>query len=155
MDTGFNHTIMISDIALRPLATYFRIHDTRTMTPDELREQIELEIVEMLKLKMDSGELTETRAKQMAQHALTTLTPGMSFEQMYRAIPELDNTMPEFAPIVLPHVRDYEMNVTSQALETVRNLIKQGQYDAAATLGKKASNRDVELMWTGSGKSSK
>jgi hypothetical protein len=122
------------------------------MSPDELREQIELEIVELLKAKLESGEFTEQRAKQMAQHALATLLPNMSFEQLYKAIPQLDDTMPEFAPIILPHVKDYETNVTAQALETVRNLIKQGQYDAAASLGKKASSRDVELVWTGSGK---
>lgn len=123
------------------------------MTPDELREQIELEIVEFIQTKMESGEINEARAKAIAQRALDVLRVGMSFEELYRAIPTLDDTMPELAPIVLPHVRDYEKNVTSQALENVRNLIQQGQYDAAASLAKKASSRDVNLMWTGSGKS--
>ncbi len=122
------------------------------MTPDELREQIELEVVEFLQTKMESGEINEARAKAIAQRALDVLRVGMSFEELYRAIPTLDDTMPELAPIVLPHVRDYEKNVTSQALENVRNLIQQGQYDAAATLAKKASARDVDLVWTGSGK---
>lgn len=122
------------------------------MSPDELREQIELEIVELIRTKLESGEFTEARAKAMAQHALDVLRIGMSFEELYRAIPTLDDTMPEFAPIVLPHVRDYETNVTSQALVNVRNLIRQGQFDAAATLGKKASTRDVELVWQGNGK---
>ncbi len=123
------------------------------MTPDELREQIELEVVEFLQSKIESGEFTEDRAKAIAARTLEVLQPGMSFEQLYKAIPQLDDTMPELAPIVLPHVRDYEKNVTSQALESVRDLIKQGQYDAAASLAKKASSRDVDLMWTGSGKS--
>jgi hypothetical protein len=122
------------------------------MTPNDLRQQIELETVDFLKLKLDNGEFTEARAKQLAQRVLEVLQEGMSFEELYRAIPTLDDTMPELAPIVLPHVRDYEMNVTQQALESVRNLIKQGQYDAAAALGKKASSRDVELVWTASAK---
>ncbi len=123
------------------------------MTPDELRQQIELEVVEFIRLKLDSGEITDVRAKQLAQRVLDVLQVGMTFEELYRAIPQLDDTMPELAPIVLPHMRDYETNVTSQALETVRDLIKQGQYDAAATLAKKASSRDVDLVWTGGGKS--
>jgi len=122
------------------------------MTPDELREQIELEVIEFIKMKLDNGEFTDVRAKAIAQRVLDILVPGMTFEQLYRAIPTLDDTMPELAPIVLPHVRDYDTNVTRQALENVRNLIKQGQFDAAATLGKKASNRDVDLMWTGGSK---
>lgn len=122
------------------------------MSPDELREQIELEVVDFIKLKLESGEITDVRAKQLAQRVLDVLRVGMSFEELYRAIPQLDDTMPELAPVVLPHVRDYETNVTSQALENVRNLIKQGQFDAAATLGKKASTRDVDLVWTGGGK---
>lgn len=122
------------------------------MTPDQLREQIELEVVEYLKMKLDNGEFTDMRAKQLAQRVLDVLVPGMTFEELYRAIPKLDDTMPELAPVVLPHVRDYETNVTTQALENVRNLIKLGKYDAAATLGKKASSRNIELTWTGSGK---
>lgn len=122
------------------------------MTPDELREQIELEVVEFLQAKMEAGEINDVRAKAIAQRTLDVLKVGMSFEELYKAIPMLDDTMPELAPIVLPHVRDYETNITSQALENVRNLISQGQYDAAATLAKKASSRDVDLMWTGSAK---
>ena len=122
------------------------------MSPDELREQIELEIVELLRAKLDAMEITDTRAKAIAQRALDVLRVGMSFEELYKAIPTLDDTMPELAPVVLPHIRDYETNVTSQALKNVRNLIKQGQFDAAAALGKKASSRDVELVWTGTGR---
>lgn len=123
------------------------LYDER-MQPDELREQIELEIVELIRRKLESGEITEGRAKQLAQRALDVLKPGMSFDQLYKAIPTLDDTIPELAPVVLPHIKDYEVNVTAKALENVRNLIAQGQYDAAATLGKKASNRDVELVWS-------
>lgn len=119
------------------------------MSPDELREQIELEVVELLRAKLDAAEMTDIRAKAIAQRVLDVLRVGMSFEELYKAIPTLDDTMPELSPVVLPHIRDYETNVTSQALENVRNLIKQGQFDAAASLGKKASARDVELVWEG------
>ncbi|HUD19708.1 MAG TPA: hypothetical protein VMR81_04665 [Patescibacteria group bacterium] len=122
------------------------------MSPDELREQVELEVVEFIKAKLATFEINETRAQQIANRVLDILKPGMSFEQLYKAIPSLDDTMPELAIIVLPHIRQYEENVTGQALSAVRDLIKQGQYDAAAKLGKKASTNDVELEWQGSGK---
>lgn len=122
------------------------------MNPTQLREQIELEIVELIQAKLNSGELTEARAKAMAEHALAVLRVGMTFEELYKAIPTLDDTMTEFSPIVLPHLRDYETNVTSQALINVQDLIKQGQFDAATKLAKQATTRDVELVWQGAGK---
>ncbi len=122
------------------------------MTPDELREQVELEIVEFLKAKLESGEMTEARSQQISEQVLKILQPGMSFEALYKAIAKLDDTMSELSTIVLPYVREYEKTITGQALDSVRELIKQGQYDAAAKLGKKAASSDVELTWEGSGK---
>jgi len=124
------------------------------MTADELREEIELQIVELLKEKLETGEVTEERAAQISEKALTILQPSMSLEELYKAVPTLDDSMPELATVVLPFVRQYEENVTGQGLESVRELIKQGQYDAAAKLGKKVASTDVELTWTGAGKSS-
>lgn len=113
------------------------------MSPDELREDVELAIVEFIKEKFDSGEMTDERAEQISQRALDVLEPGMGFEQLYKAIAALDDTMPELSVVVLPYVRDYENNVTQGALSSVRELIAQGQYDAAAKLGAKAAKSDV------------
>jgi hypothetical protein len=122
------------------------------MTADDLREDIELQIVELLKDKLDSGEITDERASQISERVLTMLVPGMTYEELYKVIPSLDDAMPELSLVVLPFVREYEQNVTGQALTNVRELIRQGQYDAAAKLGKKVASSDVELTWTGEGK---
>jgi hypothetical protein len=124
------------------------------MTADEIREDLELAIVELLKAKIESGETTEERAAQISDHVLNVLKPGMGLTELYKAIPTLDDTMPELSPVVLPFVRQYEENVTGQGLASVRELIKQGQFDAAARLGKKVSSADAETTWTGSGKPS-
>jgi hypothetical protein len=122
------------------------------MTADELREEVELSVVELLKEKIESGEITDDRAAQISSQVLTILEPGMSMESLYRAIPTLDDRMPELASVVLPYVREYEKNIAGQALENVRELIRQGQYDAAVKLGKKVAATDVELTWQGAGK---
>jgi hypothetical protein len=124
------------------------------MSPDDLREEIELKIVEFLKEKLESGEMTEDRAAQISGQVLAILSPGMSFEQFYKAVASLDDRNSELAPIVLPYLRDYETHVAGQGLENVRELIRQGQYDAAAKLGKKVASTNVELTWQGSGKPS-
>ena len=125
-------------------------HHTSSMTPDELREEVELAVVQFIKEKLASGEVTEERAEQISKRALDILQPGMSFEALYKAIASLDDAMPELSVVVIPYVRDYEENVTKQALDSVRDLISQGQYDAAAKLGAKAARSEVELEWSGS-----
>jgi hypothetical protein len=120
------------------------------MTPDELRQQIELQVVEYLKTAMDSGAVKEDRAQQISNIVLQTLQPGMNFEELYRAIPKLDDNCPELAPLVLPILRDYENTINKKALESVRELIRQGQFDAAAKLGKQAINQEIKLEWHGS-----
>jgi hypothetical protein len=122
------------------------------MTPDDVRQQIELKVVEFLKAGMSKGAITEARAQQISQVVLSLLTPGMTFAQLYKAIAKLDDTVTELAPIVMPFVKDYEEHVNKQALEGVRELIRQGEYDAATKFAKKAINQDVELEWHGSGK---
>ena len=119
------------------------------MTPDDLRQQIELQVVELLKKGIEAGSVTEDRAQVVSQLVLETLKPGMSFEELYRAIPRLDDTAPELAPIILPILREYEQNVNKKAMEAVRDLIKQGQYDAAAKLGKQAVAQEIKLVWKG------
>ncbi len=122
------------------------------MSPDEIREDIELKIVELIKQLLEDGVVTEARAQQLSAIALKTLVPGMSLEELYRAIPRLDDAATELAPIVIPYMREYEENITKRAQTSVEELIKQGQYDAAIKLAKQATTREVELVWQGSGK---
>lgn len=129
-----------------------RDDNKKYMSPDEIREDIELKIVELIKQLLEDGTITEARAQQLSTIALQTLTPGMSLEELYRAIPALDNHATELAPIVIPYMREYEENITRRAQTSVEELIKQGQYDAAIKLAKQATTREVDLVWQGSGK---
>lgn len=122
------------------------------MSPDEIREDIELRIVELIKSLLSTGTITDDRARQLSQRTLEVLVPGQTLEELYRAIPKLDDTMSELAPIVLPFMRDYEQNVTKQAQTNVEELIRQGQYDAAVKLSQQAIDKKVDLVWKGSAK---
>jgi hypothetical protein len=121
------------------------------MTPDDLRQQIELTIVEFIKKALGAGTMTEERAQQISQVVLDTVKPGMGFDELYKAIPRLDDTCQEISPVILPYLKQYEENVNKKALEEISNLIKMGEYDAATSLGKKVVNQEVELVWQGSG----
>lgn len=122
------------------------------MTADDVRQKLEEQVVELIQKKLADGSLTEERAQAMSKATLEILRPGMSFDELYKAVPKLDDQYQELAPIVLPIVREYEERVVSQAQKGVSELIRQGQYDAAVKLSKKVVSQDVKLEWAGSGK---
>ena len=122
------------------------------MTPDDLRQQIELQVVELIKAKLADGTMTEERAQQASQMVLDTLKPGMSFEELYSAVARLDDTVQELAPVIVPMLKQYEEQIVRPIEKNVTELIRQGQFDAATTLAKRAIAQDVKLEWTGSAK---
>ena len=122
------------------------------MTPDDLRQQIELQVVELIKKKLADGSMTEERAQQASQVVLDTLKPGMSFEELYQAVGRLDDVVQELAPVVLPILKQYEQDIVKPIQKNVTELIMQGQYNAATRLAKQAIGQDIKMEWTGSAK---
>jgi len=122
------------------------------MSPDAIREHIELAVVELIKRSIAAGAMTELRAKQISQIVLELLKPGMSYEALYKAIFKLDDTCNELSAVVLPYAKSYEENVAKKATEAVTNYIRVGNYDAAVKLAEDVVHEDVKLEWRGSGK---
>lgn len=122
------------------------------MTPDDLRQEVELKIVEYLKAKLADGSMTEEKSQAIAKLVLDSLVPGMSFDELYKAIFKLDDQYTELAIVILPFLRDYEKNVMSKAQDAVQNLISQGQYNAANKLADKAISGNLNVVWQASAK---
>ena len=122
------------------------------MTPDDIRQKIELDVVEMIKAKLGDGSMTENRGQEISQMVLHTLKPGMTWEDLYEAIFTLDDNCPELSSIVLPYTKQYEEQVTQKTIASVENYIKTGQYDAAVKLAEDTIHQNVRLKWQGSGK---
>lgn len=122
------------------------------MTPDDLRQQIELKVVEFLRKTVTEGTMTEERSQAIAKLVLEHLTPGMSWQALYKAIPKLDDASQEISPIIIPYLREYEDKIAQSAEVTVRDFIRQGKYDAAARLAERVIAQDVDLVWQASAK---
>ncbi len=122
------------------------------MSPDDLRQQIEAQVVELLQKRLTEGKITQERSQEISQLVLDALQPGMALEALYKAIPKLDDTAPELSPIILPILADYERQVMDKTTQGVGELIRQGQYDAAQKLAKRAISQDVSLLWEGTGR---
>jgi hypothetical protein len=122
------------------------------MTPDDIREKIEADIVDLIKSKVEAEEMAEDRAQELAQTVLEKLKPGMSLEDLYKALPHLDDKFPEISHIVVPYMRDYEEGVTKPATARVSELINAGRYQEAQDLADRVIKQNVKLVWTGSSK---
>lgn len=124
------------------------------MTPDQIREQIEADIVEVIKAKVEAEEMTEERAQAIAQRVLDLLKPGMTLEDLYKTLPRLDDNFSEIGHVIVPYLKDYEEGVTKVAATQVHQLIMQGKYKDAQDLADRVIKQDVKLVWTGSAKPS-
>ncbi len=131
------------------LAPIQKMLHTRSMTPDDAREEIELKVVELIKTNVEAGTMTEARGQQISQIVLELLTPGMTWEQLYKAIFKLDDSCTELSPIVLPYAQSYEKNIANKASDMVASYIRVGNYDAAVKLAEQVVNEDVKLEWQG------
>jgi len=122
------------------------------MSPDDIREQIEANIVDLIKQKVEAEEMSEERAQELAKKVLELLKPGMSLEEVYKVLPRLDDGFTEISHIIIPYLRDYETGVTQKAAGEVQQLIHKGQYKEAQELADRVIRQDVKLVWTGSAK---
>lgn len=119
------------------------------MSPDDVRETIELAVVEMIKKNVADGTMTEARAQQISQIVLELIKPGMDFKDLYKAIFKLDDTCNELSAVVLPYAQSYEKNIANKATNMVANYIRIGNYDAAVKLAEDVVQEDVKLEWQG------
>ncbi len=119
------------------------------MSPDDIREHIELAVVEMIKKNVADGTMTESRAQQISQIVLELLKPGMGYMELYKAIFKLDDTCNELSTIVLPYAQSYENNIANKATDMVANYIRVGNYDAAVKLAEDVVQENVKLEWQG------
>jgi len=122
------------------------------MTPDDAREEIELKVVELIKQSVAGGTMTESRSQQISQVVLELLKPGMTWEELYKAIFKLDDSCTELSSIVLPYAQSYEQNITKKATDMVASYLRVDNSDAAVNLAEKVVHEDVKLEWQGKGK---
>ena len=115
------------------------------MSPDDIRKDIELKVVELLKARLSDGTLTEERSKNISKNVLDLLQPGMNLTDLYKSIMKLDDACPELSTIVLPYAKQYEESITQQATHKVQNFIREGKYNAAIDLAKNVAGQNVEL----------
>lgn len=108
------------------------------MQTDHYREQIEKNILDIIEKRLQSGEMTPERAKEIAKYVLDILHPHMTVEQIYATVQKFDHHFPELAQAALPVIGDYEDKMKKLIAEKAGKLIQQNKLDEADKLLKDA-----------------
>ncbi|MFQ5493195.1 MAG: hypothetical protein ACE5DX_03490 [Candidatus Dojkabacteria bacterium] len=111
----------------------------------ELREKVQNKIVSLISSKMEKGEMTEERAKQIAQLVLQKLPEGISYERLIEVIPTLDDHFEELTIAVVPIMVEYEQKMQAAVDDRIKKLIDAGKLDAVLDVTKKAIEFEKRL----------
>lgn len=111
----------------------------------ELRERVQKTIVDIISTKLQGGEMTEERAKQIASMVLEKLPEDASYNELMKIIPKLDDHFHELTQAVMPIMVEYERKMKEIVDKKISDLISKGQFDKALDVAKKAIEFEKEL----------
>lgn len=107
---------------------------------EQLRHQLQTQIVEIINKKMEAGVMNQDRAKQIASLILEKLPEGISYDKLMEIIPTLDDHFEELTTVVVPIMMEYEKKMHSAVDAKVSELVKAGKLDEAL----KATQEGIE-----------
>lgn len=104
----------------------------------ELRELLQQDIVAVITKKLEAGAMTEERAKAIAKMTLEKLPESISYEELMKIVPTLDDEFEELRSAIFPIVSDYQKKVAAKVQAQVTSLLKEKKYMEVLELTKKA-----------------
>lgn len=104
---------------------------------EQFRKFIELAVLELIKKLADENKITKERVQELAKLTIELIKPGMPLDKLYLGAVKLDDKHSELAPVVYEVMKEYEEKYEKNALTSVRQLIKNGDYDSATDVVKK------------------
>lgn len=121
-------------------------NDINANDPAALREKLQQDVVAIITKKLESGEMTEQRAKAIAQMTLEKLPEGISYKKLMEVLPTLDDEFEELKSAVLPFLKEYQQKISNEVEVQIRQLLLQSKYQDALSLAKKAIEFESSLV---------
>lgn len=121
-------------------------NDINANDPAVLREKLQQDVVAIITKKLESGEMTEQRAKAIAQMTLEKLPEGISYKKLMEVLPTLDDEFEELKSAVLPFLKEYQQKISNEVEVQIRQLLMQSKYQDALSLAKKAIEFESSLV---------
>lgn len=115
------------------------------MDPEEYRNKIADEIISIIEKKLTARQMDADRAREIARYIVDALQPNLTVEQMRKAVLNFDKRFSELLSVSLGQKNEYDDKIKDIVSNHVSVLLKDGKFDEAYNLVKKALNRDVGL----------
>ncbi|MFW5702539.1 MAG: hypothetical protein ACOCXP_01075 [Candidatus Dojkabacteria bacterium] len=110
-----------------------------------LREQVQAQIVSLITSKLQSGEMSEERAREIAAMVLEKLPEDLSDQELMLVLPKLDDNFRELSDVVMPIIIDYEKKIKNTIEEKVLKLVREQRFQQALQLAKQGIDYQSKL----------
>ena len=101
---------------------------------DSVRMYLEQQVLLIIKTLADEGQTPLEKLQDMAKLTLEKFSPSMDVNELYQNAIGLKDVYPEFLPVALITMREYERSKSQLVQNQASVLIKQGKYAEATTL---------------------
>jgi L-lactate utilization protein LutC len=114
-------------------------------SPEEIKNHIQAQIVDLITRKLQSGEMEKERAKQIAQMILEKLSGQMSSEELIQVVPKLDDQFEELGQVIVPMMVEYEKTFKEQINQKIDSHLQEKNFDEVLRLAKEAIEKESQL----------
>jgi len=104
----------------------------------QLLSRVQNSIVDVISKGLEEGSITEDRAKEIAQVVLDKLPEDVTYEELMRIIPKLDDDFKELSAAVVPIMLEYESKMKDIINDRISSLLKNQKFSEALDTARKA-----------------
>lgn len=104
---------------------------------NQLREQIQTQVVQLITKGLEDGSISEDRAREMARLILEKIPEDVSNQELMQILPKLDDQFVELADVVLPIISEYEEKIRSAVEQKALQLVRQRKFQEALETARK------------------
>ena len=111
----------------------------------QLREKVQSDVVALITARLKAGEMSQERAQKIAAMVLEKMPETVSYSEIMRIVPKLDDEFGELAEVVVPIMIEYEKKL-HQAIEgRVLKLVREQKFKEAMIEARKGIELEKKL----------
>lgn len=116
-----------------------------TQNPEELKKEVQARIVDLITRKLEAGQMSADRAREIAKMILDRMSGNISFEELIKLIPKLDDQFQELSQVIVPIMVDYEKRMREEINTKIDSHLKQKNFDEVLRIAKEAIEHESQL----------
>ncbi len=115
------------------------------MNSNDYRRNIESQVLIVIYERLKAGQMDARRAHELAEYILKVLPNSITVNEIYKTAHFLKDSFVELSGVSATVLNDYEEKVKDAVLPQIRELMKQGRFENATILLRRAIRHEVEI----------